>query len=119
MTLEPANRLTFTDDQNRKKTVAKYFEEAYGKLKYPNLPCLDVSKVDKIIYLPLEVCEILPGQRQKRLTDEQTRKFIAHSAIEPSQRKGNITETLNKVKMMNGQAINAYKTDIDDKMIKV
>lgn len=53
-------------------SVAKYWEQRYNPLRYPQLPCLDVSKRHRINYLPPEVCEIVAGQRRNRLTEEHS-----------------------------------------------
>lgn len=59
-------------------TVAKYFQEKYNiKLQYPHFPCLQVGQEQKHTYLPLEVCDIVAGQRCiKKLTDNQTSTMI-------------------------------------------
>ena len=47
------------------------------QLKYPHLPCLQVGQEQKHTYLPLEVCEIVSGQRCiKKLSDTQTSTMI-------------------------------------------
>lgn len=63
-------------------TVAKYFLDKYKmKLRYPHLPCLQVGQEHKHTYLPLEVCNIVPGQRCiKKLTDMQTSTMIKATA---------------------------------------
>lgn len=61
-------------------TVLKYFNDKYHmQLKYPHLPCLQVGQEQKHTYLPLEVCEIVSGQRCiKKLSDTQTSTMIKH-----------------------------------------
>ena len=45
--------------------------------RYPHLPCLQVGQEQKHTYLPLEVCNIVGGQRCiKKLTDMQTSTMI-------------------------------------------
>ena len=45
--------------------------------RYPFLPCLQVGQEQKHTYLPLEVCNIVEGQRCiKKLTDLQTSTMI-------------------------------------------
>lgn len=44
------------DMQGRQIDVASYWKTAYGPLRYPWLPCIDVSKKGKQNYLPIEVC---------------------------------------------------------------
>lgn len=59
-------------------TVAKYFNDRYQvRLNFPHLPCLQVGQEQKHTYLPLEVCNIVGGQRCiKKLTDMQTSTMI-------------------------------------------
>ena len=46
-------------------------------VRYPHLPCLQVGQEHKHTYLPLEVCNIVAGQRCiKKLTDTQTSTMI-------------------------------------------
>ncbi|KAF5396119.1 Eukaryotic translation initiation factor 2C [Paragonimus heterotremus] len=63
-------------------TVAKYFQERYNiRLEYPHLPCLQVGQEQKHTYLPLEVCNMVAGQRCiKKLTDMQTSTMIKATA---------------------------------------
>lgn len=59
-------------------TVARYFQERHQKvLEFPFLPCLQVGQEQKHTYLPLEVCNLVAGQRCiKKLTDQQTSTMI-------------------------------------------
>ncbi|XP_063849798.1 protein argonaute-4-like isoform X5 [Scylla paramamosain] len=45
-------------------TVEQYFLHFYGlSLRYPRLNCLHVAPKQRLIFLPLEVCELVGGQR--------------------------------------------------------
>uniref|UniRef100_A0A1I8B807 PAZ domain-containing protein n=1 Tax=Meloidogyne hapla TaxID=6305 RepID=A0A1I8B807_MELHA len=65
----PAEKLTFPYQAYRSthitlRTVAQHFITQYNKhLKYPHLPCIRVEHKLQHMYFPVEVCEILPGQR--------------------------------------------------------
>jgi eukaryotic translation initiation factor 2C len=60
-------------------------------LRYPNLPLVDVGG-SKTIYLPPEVCTILPGQPFRgRLPDDQTGEMIRVSARPPNANASSIT----------------------------
>lgn len=74
--------LQLENGQTVECTVAKYFLDKYKmKLRYPHLPCLQVGQEHKHTYLPLEVCNIVPGQRCiKKLTDMQTSTMIKATA---------------------------------------
>lgn len=50
------------------------------KLSFPEYPVVNVGNKGKPIYLPPEVCEVLPGQgRGAKLKASQTRKMITFS----------------------------------------
>ena len=86
VTKRPAHQQTFPlqleNGQQVECTVAKYFMEKYNiKLSYPHFPCLQVGQEQKHTYLPLEVCDIVGGQRCiKKLTDNQTSTMIKATA---------------------------------------
>ncbi|KAL0171238.1 hypothetical protein M9458_031549, partial [Cirrhinus mrigala] len=74
-------------------TVAQYFKQKYNlQLKYPHLPCLQVGQEQKHTYLPLEVCNIVAGQRCiKKLTDNQTSTMIKATARSAPDRQEEIS----------------------------
>ncbi|CAM9184982.1 unnamed protein product [Lampetra planeri] len=86
VTRRPASHQTFPlqleNGQAMECTVAQYFKQKYNlQLKYPHLPCLQVGQEQKHTYLPLEVCNIVAGQRCiKKLTDNQTSTMIKATA---------------------------------------
>ena len=79
-------------------TVAKYFQERYKmRLNYPSLPCLQVGQEQKHTYLPLEVCNIVAGQRCiKKLTDMQTSTMIKATARSAPDREKEINNLVRK-----------------------
>lgn len=48
--------------EDRKTTVAAYFQSKGIRLQYPNLPCVRVGNDVRKIALPMEFCSIPPGQ---------------------------------------------------------
>ena len=72
------------------------FTGYYPALRCPQLPCLHVGKKTGTIYLPMEVCHIVKGQRAfHRLTDKQQKtEMIRHTAMKPSVRFRKIQETV-------------------------
>lgn len=99
-------------------SVAEYWEQHYGPLRFPHLPCLNVSKGRKMNYLPPEVCEIVAGQRQNRLTEEQTRETIKFSAQRPDNRKYNTMAMLEKADITNDEAAREFGIAVEPEMIK-
>lgn len=68
VTRRPASHQTFPLQQESGQTVectvAQYFKDRHKLvLRYPHLPCLQVGQEQKHTYLPLEVCNIVAGQR--------------------------------------------------------
>ena len=59
--------------------------------RYPHLPCLQVGQEQKHTYLPIEVCNLVAGQRCiKKLTDKQTSMMIRTTAKSAPQREQEI-----------------------------
>lgn len=56
----PASEVFITED--REISVLKYFEEKGMTIEYPKLPCIRVGNSLKTISLPVEFCDIPPGQ---------------------------------------------------------
>uniref|UniRef100_A0A671X9W7 Argonaute RISC catalytic component 2 n=1 Tax=Sparus aurata TaxID=8175 RepID=A0A671X9W7_SPAAU len=101
VTRRPASHQTFPLQQENGQTiectVAQYFKDKYKLiLRYPHLPCLQVGQEQKHTYLPLEVCNIVAGQRCiKKLTDNQTSTMIRATARSAPDRQDEISK-LNK-----------------------
>jgi eukaryotic translation initiation factor 2C len=109
VTKRPAHQQTFPlqleNGQQVECTVAKYFMEKYNiKLLYPHFPCLQVGQEQKHTYLPLEVCDIVGGQRCiKKLTDNQTSTMIkatARSAPDREREINNLVKILILFKLL-------------------
>ncbi|OMO58271.1 Argonaute/Dicer protein, PAZ [Corchorus capsularis] len=89
----PISQLMFTlDDKKSKVSVVQYFREKYSiPLKYTNLPALQSGTDTKPIYLPMELCWIVKGQRYtKKLNDLQVRNLLRATCQRPHDRESNI-----------------------------
>lgn len=73
LTSTPAFRTFFSlESTGAENSVAAYFQTKYNQqLYFPHLPCLVVGDPARPVYLPLEVCDILPGQRHLRKLNER------------------------------------------------
>ena len=102
-------------------TVAKYFLEKYNiKLRYLFLPCLQVGQETKHTFLPLEVCNIVKGQRCiKKLTDIQTSTMIKKTSLNAPNRETEIKQIIRKAKINEDQYIKEFEIGVDDQLIKV
>ncbi|KAG0165351.1 Eukaryotic translation initiation factor 2C [Apophysomyces sp. BC1015] len=93
VTPSSADRTMFKDDAGNEQSVAAYFSKQYNKrLAYPFLPCLVVKRD---IFLPMEVCHIIPGQRyMKKLDANQTSEVIKFTCQKPNVRANKINQGL-------------------------
>ncbi|XP_005107587.1 protein argonaute-2 isoform X2 [Aplysia californica] len=91
-------------------TVARYFMEKYKmKLQHPHLPCLQVGQEQKHTYLPLEVCNIVGGQRCiKKLTDMQTSTMIKATARSAPDREKEINNLVTKADFNNDMYLKTF-----------
>ncbi|KAI9489904.1 Piwi domain-containing protein [Zychaea mexicana] len=82
LTPTPAERTFFKNQDDEEKSVSQYFTEQYNmRLSYAFLPCIVVRKD---MFLPMEVCEIVPGQRfMKKLDEKQTAEMIKFTCQKP------------------------------------
>jgi len=113
--------LQLENGQTVECTVAKYFLDKYKmKLRHPHLPCLQVGQEHKHTYLPLEVCNIVGGQRCiKKLTDMQTSTMIKATARSAPDREREIQNLVNKADFNNDPYIKEFGLSISNNMMEV
>ncbi|CAH1761647.1 8916_t:CDS:10 [Entrophospora sp. SA101] len=82
ITLTPASDTMFVNETGQ-INVASYFATTYRRrLNYPHLPCVVVKRN---IFFPIEVCEIVEGQRYTRkLNDKQNADMIRLTCVSPN-----------------------------------
>ena len=72
--------------RERKTSVFEYFKEKGYVLKEPNHPVLNVGSTHDPIYIPIELCTVLPGQPYRKfLSGDQTTKMLKFAARVPNQ----------------------------------
>ncbi|KAM3294876.1 hypothetical protein ACQJBY_037640 [Aegilops geniculata] len=93
----PLKELMFDQDGVR-VSVVQYFKKQYNhSLKYINWPCLQAGSDSRPIYLPMEVCSIVGGQRYSRKLNERQVSSILKMACErPAQRESSVLEIVNR-----------------------
>lgn len=121
----PASREVFDiTNEKTKRTettdVVRYFRTHKNyNVRYPSLPCLWVGSVNNRIYVPIELCKILPGQvRNGKLTENQTRRMIQHAAAPPPERKRMTMEQFNLANFSN-EFTNEFGISVSGKMEEV
>uniref|UniRef100_A0A1I8GV41 Protein argonaute-1 n=1 Tax=Macrostomum lignano TaxID=282301 RepID=A0A1I8GV41_9PLAT len=102
-------------------TVAKYFAERYRmRLRYPMLPCLQVGQENKHTYLPLEVCNIVSGQRCiKKLTDSQTSTMIKATARSAPDREREINNLVRKANFSHDNHLQTFGIQVQTRMADI
>ncbi|XP_034253779.1 protein argonaute-2 isoform X2 [Thrips palmi] len=113
--------LQLENGQTVECTVAKYFLDKYKmKLRYPHLPCLQVGQEHKHTYLPLEVCNIVAGQRCiKKLTDMQTSTMIKATARSAPDREREINNLVRRADFNNDAYVQEFGLTISNHMMEV
>ncbi|KAJ8910837.1 hypothetical protein NQ315_015572 [Exocentrus adspersus] len=125
VTRRPAQMQSFPlqleNGQTVECTVAKYFLDKYKmKLRYPHLPCLQVGQEHKHTYLPLEVCNIVAGQRCiKKLTDMQTSTMIKATARSAPDREREINNLVRRADFNNDEYVQEFGLTISNNMMEV
>ncbi|XP_030214086.1 protein argonaute-3 isoform X3 [Gadus morhua] len=125
VTRRPASHQTFPlqleNGQTVERTVAQYFKDKYSlQLKYPHLPCLQVGQEQKHTYLPLEVCNIVAGQRCiKKLTDNQTSTMIKATARSAPDRQEEISRLVRSANYEADPFVQEFRFKVRDEMSQV
>uniref|UniRef100_A0A183T6C1 Protein argonaute-1 n=1 Tax=Schistocephalus solidus TaxID=70667 RepID=A0A183T6C1_SCHSO len=102
-------------------TVAKYFQERYKiSLNYPHLPCLQVGQEQKHTYLPLEVCNMVAGQRCiKKLTDMQTSTMIKATARSAPDREKEINNLVKRANFNADPHLQMFGINVNPRMAEI
>ncbi|CAL8297413.1 unnamed protein product [Lota lota] len=125
VTRRPASHQTFPLQQENGQTiectVAQYFKDKYKLiLRYPHLPCLQVGQEQKHTYLPLEVCNIVAGQRCiKKLTDNQTSTMIRATARSAPDRQDEISKLMRSANFNADPYVREFGVMVRDEMTEV
>ena len=111
-----ANNTTFnmTDPSGatRSISIANYFKEKWNVvLKVPGAPLVNYGSSSNPMWIPVELCSILPGQLAKRLLQgDQTREMIAFAARRPVQNAESI--------MGDGLKVTKISEDLNSNLIR-
>lgn len=98
--------------------VTQYYKERYGiNLEYLNLPCLQVGSEHRQIYIPIELCSIMKGQRcLKRLNDTQTSAMIRSTAISAPERRVEIKKIIKEANFNSEETTKQFGIKINEDM---
>ncbi|XBI85041.1 hypothetical protein VPH35_093243 [Triticum aestivum] len=91
----PMSQLIFpVDERGTRMSVVHYFMQRYNyNLQYTSWPCLQSGSDARPVYLPMEACKIVEGQRySKKLNDKQVANILRATCQRPQQREQSIRE---------------------------
>ncbi|CAN6442567.1 unnamed protein product [Victoria cruziana] len=96
LTRERTKDLSFADDQGNRSTVVQYFKERYGlRINIIEWPSLIVGNSNRQIWLPMETCKIVEGQRYThKLTEKQVTAMLRATCQRPTDRQNNILNVI-------------------------
>lgn len=103
-------------------SVENYFKDTYPEsvIDHPHLPCLHVGAKDRKVYLPIDVCRIVGGQKcMKKLSDIQTANMIKHTAAPAYRREASIKETVRKAQFNQDKIAKQFDIKVSSEMTEV
>ncbi|KAJ6801017.1 protein argonaute MEL1-like [Iris pallida] len=122
VTSAPLRELTFSVDESGKEMrVTRYFQERY-QIQCRNVlwPCLQAGSDSKPIYLPMEVCKIVEGQRfSKKLNKDQVTAILKATCQRPQQRENSILKMLDHNKYNEDKHAQEFGLSVSNKLASV
>ncbi|KAJ3223159.1 argonaute 1 [Chytriomyces hyalinus] len=119
ITSTPAARTMFPlASTGQEESVANYFMGKYNAaLYFPHLPCLIVGDPAKLVYLPMEVCEVVSGQRHlRKLNERQTAEMIKFTCQPPHVRSNKISAGITILQQRDNEYLNEFDVSIGHEM---
>ncbi|RIA82435.1 Piwi domain-containing protein [Glomus cerebriforme] len=114
ITLQDAQRTKFDDADGHTTDVASYFQKTYKRLNYPHLPCVVVKKDN---FLPMEICEVIEGQRYlRKLNERQTADMIKFTCQPPNIRANKIKMGLDTLNYRDNEQMTQFKMKVSNDM---
>ncbi|KAH9603228.1 hypothetical protein KSS87_004641 [Heliosperma pusillum] len=99
LSTKPCNQLVFSSSNAGERPIPLYFYEKYNiTLQYPTLPCLEVSNGKHLINLPMEVCNIVEGQRySNKLNEAQVKALLKATAVRPYEKANQLKKMVEQI----------------------
>uniref|UniRef100_A0A162A543 Piwi domain-containing protein n=1 Tax=Daucus carota subsp. sativus TaxID=79200 RepID=A0A162A543_DAUCS len=117
----PLRQLTFTDETGGTMHVADYFRKKYNiNLRYTSLPALNAGTDAKPIYMPMEVCKIVKGQRcAKKLNERQVTNLLKATCQRPIDREASIMEMTRQNGYNGDELVNEFGIQVGREMTSI
>ncbi|KAI9470927.1 MAG: Piwi domain-containing protein [Benjaminiella poitrasii] len=115
LTPTSAEKTMFKNESGTELSVATYFSQKYNKrLHYPFLPCVAV-KDD--VFFPMEVCEVVEGQRlTKKLNEKQTADMIKFTCQKPNVRANKINQGFSLLQYKDNEYMKQFGMNVKPEM---
>ncbi|KAF8058950.1 AGO1 [Scenedesmus sp. PABB004] len=93
-----AAQTMFKLDDGREVSVAAYFSVTYKlQLQFPGLPPLNVSsQPGRKVWVPMELCHVVAGQRRRMLNEAQTTGMLRFAGLRPDERGAYLTQVISR-----------------------
>ncbi|GBB99129.1 hypothetical protein RclHR1_03420012 [Rhizophagus clarus] len=118
LTPTPASHTMFVMGDGSQIDVKTYFQNTYNRrLEFPLLPCVVVRRN---VYLPIEFCDVIQGQRYMRKLDEdQISKMMDFTRQNPTVRANKIREGLEILNYRGNEYLQQFGMSISNDMTTV
>ncbi|KAK9690039.1 hypothetical protein RND81_09G100200 [Saponaria officinalis] len=115
LSTDPCNQLAFSSPSGE-QPIPLYFYHKYNiTLRYPSLPCLEVSNGKHLINLPMEVCNIVEGQRfSNKLSEGQVKALLKATALRPYERADQLKKTVEQNNYNKDQLIKEFGLHVNN-----
>ncbi|KAK6235106.1 hypothetical protein SCA6_010443 [Theobroma cacao] len=106
------------DDKKTNVSVVQYFREKYNiVLKYASLPALQSGSEAKPVYMPMELCQIVEGQRYtKKLNDQQVKALLKATCRRPRDRERDIKRMVNNNNFNGEECVNDFGIQVGQEL---
>ncbi|VAH43830.1 unnamed protein product [Triticum turgidum subsp. durum] len=120
ITSVPLIQLNFPLDDGNQMTVVQYFWGRYKyRLRFTSWPCLQSGNDSRPIYLPMEVCTIIEGQRfTRKLNEKQVTGILRATCERPHDREKSILKMVQHNNYSADKLAQEFGIDVTDKMLK-
>eukprot|EP00250_Pteridium_aquilinum_P017282 c23547_g3_i1 orf=275-2986(+) len=102
-------------------TIQQYYEMQYNiNLRFPNLPCIAAGRPKRPTFIPVELCNIVPGQRYtKALSSSQRQKMIDQARQGPDERRDVVQKAMDVSDYSSNDLVKDFNIKIDTRMRKI
>ncbi|KAI5007927.1 hypothetical protein ZWY2020_008975 [Hordeum vulgare] len=121
ITSVPLIQLNFPLDDGNQMTVVQYFRDRYKYgLRFISWPCLQSGNDSRPIYLPMEVCTIIEGQRfARKLNEKQVTGILRATCERPMDREKSILKMVKQNNYSADKLAQEFGVEVMDKMVNV